>query len=405
MPQLIFSEKNMIEGNIFKYEQRLQTHLNKYTESGAILTTYFSQNENESTVDRGLQTIDELFGNKSPLRFNKISNLPLYGFGQVNPDNTDDMQIEDINVEGDCQILPATIVPKPHDVFMINHLKMIALFEVTSVTYDSMKVEGFYKIHYRLLTTNQETIDKLERQVVGKYQTDLNAVGSNINPIIQEDDFFYKIQVEQMVNAMINSYRALFYNQRHNCFLYHDPETGEDWFDMCGNEFIAKHSLMNPSNATKVIVLHEKIRDSQFPLYYNNSIYNWLELGAPARLLQKFHFILTYADGYPDSSFYQWDDGNIQIMTPISNVQAKINFQEYSFFDGEQLKIFTEGVPPRGFEYDTLIWKFIHNGTNISIKDIPLTIGDALLSSIRHRDVYLYTPIIIYIIRQILQMN
>ena len=92
-------------------------------------------------------------------------------------------------------------------------------------------------------------------------------------------------------------------------------------------------------------------------------------------------------------------------MTPISNVQAKINFQEYSFFDGEQLKIFTEGVPPRGFEYDTLIWKFIHNGTNISIKDIPLTIGDALLSSIRHRDVYLYTPIIIYIIRQILQMN
>ena len=133
MPQLIFSEKNMIEGNIFKYEQRLQTHLNKYTESGAILTTYFSQNENESTVDRGLQTIDELFGNKSPLRFNKISNLPLYGFGQANPDNTDDMQIEDINVEGDCQILPATIVPKPHDVFMINHLKMIALFEVTSV--------------------------------------------------------------------------------------------------------------------------------------------------------------------------------------------------------------------------------------------------------------------------------
>lgn len=405
MSQLIFSEQNMIEGNIFKYEQRLNTHLNKYTENGLILTTYFSQNENESTVDRGLQTIDELFGNKSPLRFNKIYNFPLSGFGQANPDNSDDMQIEDINIEGDCQILPSTIVPKPHDVFIINHLKMVALFEITTVTYDSMKVEGFYKIHYRLLSTNQETIDKLELQVVGKYQTDLNAVGSNINPIIQEDDFFYKMQVEQMVNAMINSYRALFYNQRHNCFLYHNPETGEDWFDMCGNEFIAKHSLMNPPNSTKVIVLHEKLRDSQFPLYYNNSIYNWLELGAPARLLQKFHFLLVYADGYPDSSFYQWDDGDIQIMIPISNNQAKINFQEYSFFDGEQLKIFTEGIAPRGFAYDALIWKFIHKGNNLSIKDVPLTIGDALLSSIKHRDIYLYTPIIIYIIRKILQMN
>jgi hypothetical protein len=404
MAQLIFSEQNMIEGNIFKYEQRLKTHLNKYTDNGAILTTYYSQNENESTVDRGLQTIDELFGNKSPLRFNKIDNLPLYGFGQANPDNTDEMQIEDINVEGDCQILPATIVPKPHDVFMINHLKMVALFEVTSVTYDSMKVEGFYKIHYRLLSTNEETIDKLNNQVVQKYQTDLNAVGSNINPIIQEDDYFYRVQVERMINSMISSYRALFYNQRHNCFLYHNPDTGEDWFDMCGNEFIAKHSLMNPSNATKVIVLHEKIRDSQFPLYYNNSVYNWLEIGAPARLLQKFHFLLNYSDGYPDSSFYQWGD-DVQIMTPIDNSQSKINFQEHSFFDSEQLRAFSEGLEPSASEYDALIWKYIHKVHTLSIRDVSLTTGDALLSSIRHIDVYLYTPIIIYIIRQILQMN
>lgn len=405
MPQLIFSEQNMIDGNIFKYEQRLNTHLNKYTENGMILTTYYSQNENASTVDRGFQNIDELFGNKSPLRFNKIINLPLFGFGQANPDNNDELQIEDISVEGDCQIIPSTIVPKPHDVFTLNHLKMIALFEVTSVTYDSMKVEGFYKIHYRLFATNQETIDKLEKQVVGKYQTDLNAVGSNLNPIIQEDDYIYKVQVEQMVNSMISAYRALFYNERHNCFIYHDPGTGEDWFDVCGNEFMAKHSLMNPPNSTKVIVLHDKIRDSQLPLYYNNSIYNWLELGAPDRLLQRFHFLLVYADGYPDSSFYQWGDGEIQIMIPIANNQAKINFQEHSFLTAEQLEIYTNGIAPRGFSYDTLIWKYIHKTNNINIRDIPLTLGDALLSSIRHKDIYLLTPIIIYIIRQILQMN
>ena len=36
--QLIFNEENMINGNIFKFEQRLQSHVNKYVENGAILT-------------------------------------------------------------------------------------------------------------------------------------------------------------------------------------------------------------------------------------------------------------------------------------------------------------------------------------------------------------------------------
>ena len=71
MSGLIFDEKTMLNSNIFKYEQRLQSHMNKYIGSGAILTTYFSQNENATTVDRGLQTADQLFGKKSPFRFNQ----------------------------------------------------------------------------------------------------------------------------------------------------------------------------------------------------------------------------------------------------------------------------------------------------------------------------------------------
>ena len=146
---LIFDEKTMINGNIFKYEQRLQSHMNKYIGTGAVLTTYFPLNENATTVDRGLQTEDQIFGRKSPLRFNQVNDFPLHEFGQANPENTDEQQVEDILVEGDATILPQTIVPKQNDFFMVNHLKMNALFRVTSVTYDSMKREGFYKIHYR----------------------------------------------------------------------------------------------------------------------------------------------------------------------------------------------------------------------------------------------------------------
>lgn len=403
--QLVFSEENFINDNIFKFEQRLNTHVNKYVENGILLSTYFSQNQNETTVDRGTRDIDQLFGKNSPIRFNEIKNFPLAGFGQTNPDNTDEMQIEDIIVEGDAIILPSTIVPTVYDCFIINHLKMTALFQITTVNYDSMKVDGFYKVHYRLYSTENSVLQDLQNQVIGRYTMDLNAVGSNVNPVIEDDDFIYKIKVKKMVDKMIESYRALFYNQRHNCFLYHHPQMGLDWFDLCGNEFMAKHSLMNSENSTKVIVLQDKITDSQFPLFYNNSVYNWLEVGAPVRLLQKFYFILNYADGYPYSSFSLWNEGDVQIMVPISTNQAGINAQDYSFFDDVQLLTFMNDKEQPASDYERLIWKYIHKGNSLTIKDVSLYTADSLLSSVRHIDIYLYTPIIVYIIRNILKMN
>lgn len=403
--QLIFNEESMINGNIFKFEQRLQSHVNKYIENGAILTNYYSQRESSVTVDRGLQDIDQLFGKKSPLRYNRIKNLPLYGFGQANPENTDEMQIEDINVEGDCIVLPSTIIPKQSDFFQLNHLKMNALFQVTSVTYDSMKQDGYYRIHYRLISTSEETIAGLQEQVVETYSTELNSIGSNLNPIIREDEFQYKLQVQKMVNQMVTNYRALYYNERHNCFLYHHPEMGLDWFDMCGNEFIAKYSLMNIPNSGKVIILHDKLQEKQKLLYYSNSVYNWIELGAPARMVRRFFFDLIYADCYPYSSFSRWGDGDVQVMQPFSNQQEKINNQRYSFFDDTTLNALLDPDHEPLGEYEKLIWKYIYKPNQLNIQDVSLYTADALINSVRHIDTFLYTPIIIFIIRTILGMN
>ena len=288
MAQLMFDEGTLMDGNIFKFENRLKSSMNKYVEGGAMFVTYFVQDENSSTVDRGLQDIEELFGTKAPLRYNEIENFPLYGFNQLKPDGTDEQQIEDINVDGECVILPCTIVPKPYDFFMIKHLKMDGLFMVTKVEYDSMKAEGYYKITYRLQSTSHETIQSLRQKIVNKYQMDLNAIGTSVNPIVKEDDYILKGKINQMVGKMIESYRGMFYNSRHNCFLFRDPQTGLDVFDMCGNEFIAKYALMNYPNSPQVIVLNEKLHEPQFLRYYTNSVYNWLELGAPLRLLSKF---------------------------------------------------------------------------------------------------------------------
>lgn len=397
MPQ-IYDQKILADGNVFKFEGRLKTNLNRYIDNGALLVTYFSQDENNSTVDRGLQSIDELFGKDSPLRFNKIEDFPIYGFNQANPENTDEQQTEDINVNGDCIILPSTIVPKPMDFFIIKHLKMNAIFEVTNVTYDSMKVDGFYKLSYRLHSTSEESIERIMKQVVKNYHTDLSAVGTNINPIIQEDDFILRGRINQMVSKMITSYRSLFYNKKHNCFLFTD---GMTTFDMCANEFIAKYSLMNIPNDYNVIVLNEKLGLNDLPKYYHNSIYSWIELGCPERLLQKFRYIKRSSDIYPYSSFVKWYD-DVCVIVPLS-IDEKTYEDVYTLFDDAQFEAFMGDKEPSN-EYEKLLWKYIHR-TNLTIQDISLYTADALISSVNHWDVFFYTPILIYIIRQILRLN
>lgn len=402
MSNLIFDESTMLDGNIFKFEERLHSQVNKYIENGAILTTYFSQDENSSTVDRGLKDIDSLFGKNSPLRYSEINNFPLYGFGQSNPNNSDEQQIEDINVEGECIILPTTIVPKPMDFFIVKHLKMLALFQVTAVTYDSMKVDGFYKIQYRLQSTSQETIDNLRTQITGVYYTELNNIGTSMNPIISEDDYVYRNKLIQMCNIMINSYRGLFYNERHNCFLYHNEHDGLTYFDHCGNEFMARHALMNYRNSAKVIILNNKLDDRLFIKRYNNSIYNWIEMGAPDELLQKFYFSHIDASNYPTSSFNKWGEDDIQIIHPLSITESRISNK--SIFDDNELNSFLDSVNIPNNVYEAVIWKFI-NKKDITIHDIPLTTANMLLNDMNDFHIYIYTPIIIYIIREVLRMG
>lgn len=400
---LIFDEASMLDGNIFKFEERLHSPLNKFIDNGAMLVTYFSQDQEASTVDRGLQDIDQLFGKHAPLRYVQIMNFPVYGFQQVKPESDDSQQIEDINIEGTCIIQPSTIVPRPMDFFIIKHLKMNGIFEVTKVDFDSMKVDGFYQISYRLHSTSKTTIESIQSQVTTIAFTDLTAIGTQRNPIIMQDDYIYRKRVNQMVATMIQSYRALFYNKKHNCFIFREPESGEDWFDSCGNEFMAKYSLMNMPNSTDVVVLNNKIQDKQAPLHYHNSIYNWIELQAPERLLQKFYFTLGDASPYPSSSFVKWGEPEIQIMYPLAVNEVGVMNQFLSYFDDAQMEAFMGPYEPNN-EYEKLIWKFIHR-TDLTIHDISLYTADALLNSIRHRDVYLYTPIIIYIIRFIMDLK
>lgn len=401
MAQLIFDEKTLYNDGLFKFEERLHTPIDRYIDEGAILVRYYSQDENASTVDRGIQDIDSLFGSNAPIRYNCISDFPLYSFTPITPENAGDENIEDFNAEGDCIILPSTIIPKPWDFFVIQHLKQLGIFSVREISYDSMKPDGYYKIHYKLQSTSREVLQRLDAQVVARYNTELSAIGTRVNPVIREDEFILRSKTSRLVNEMISSYRALFYNDRHNCFLYFDPELRMNIFDQCGNEFMAKHSLMNIPNSNSVVILHDKLYDTGLPLKYMNSVYHWMEMDAPLSRLQKFHYDFLTSNGYSYSSFTEWMD-EVLVIEPINLTNVGLNHQEHCYFPKDMYNSLSSNVVPNN-PYERLLWTYIHHDS-VSLSDVPDNLGAVLMNGSDSKEIWMYTPLIIFILKKILSM-
>ena len=117
----IISEQKNINNNVFEYEKRLQSPYNRFIDRAPTYVTLYHISNNDTTVGEGWKDTDGLLGPNSSLRFNKITNFPLYGISQIVPNLDENDQGLDIQYEGECIFLPHTIKPFQNDFFVIEH--------------------------------------------------------------------------------------------------------------------------------------------------------------------------------------------------------------------------------------------------------------------------------------------
>ena len=223
MPQLIYDENSLVNGQMYKYDKWLHSRINKYTGSGRTLVTYFSINDQNTTDSLGLNDAYQILGIDSPLRWDEIEDFPLLGMSPLSPENgtTPSTTVRNYNLTGDAFIIPGTIMPKENDFFIVNHLKMTHLIRVTEVTQDGLNTDGSYRISYSLFTTQPSEIEQLHRQVVGHYKTDLQTVGAeDLTPVIGKEDYELRSRLIRMVDDMVENYISNYY-----CYKYtHKPD-------------------------------------------------------------------------------------------------------------------------------------------------------------------------------------
>ena len=426
MAQLLYDENSLVDSQMYKYDKFLHSRINKYTGNGRTMVLYYSLNDEQTTDSLGMGTHYQILGKDSPLRYNEIENMILLGFSPLTPQDaqTSSTDVRNYDLRGEAYIIPGTIMPKENDFFIVKHLKMNHLFRVTEVIQDGLNTDGSYKINYALFSTNPKEIVWIKKQTIDHYIMDFQTIGGeDLTPVIGKEDYELRDRLIRMVDDMVENYIANFYDNRHNCFILH--LNGISLFDPCGNMFMAKHGLMIRDNSNGNIVLNEnKIRDTRMPWLYQRSPYKWIERDAPIRYLDTFKYRLIKAYNYPDSSFANYGD-DIDVMIPTDawceSPDCDKYFPDavYQIFDNEQdIRTCNEcdcrccqermcciySYKLKRYDYISLIHDFIH-GKITNIHDLSLYMGDQLFDNSMSKDVFLWTPIIIYIIKQTLKIK
>lgn len=272
----LLDEKKFVNDNAFLYEDRLNSQYTRFLEKSPTFTTYFHISNIESMVDNGFQNVEKTLGPNSPLRFKEIKDFPIYGIDQIVLDLSDEEQGLDTSYEGEAVILPNTIDPLPNDYFAINHLGRNYLFVVTTVAYDTIKSNNYYRIGFSIKSTDGTHRDAIETQVNEAFNCILGNIGTDEKCLIQSDELDKLLSLNSVYTDIAEQYKLMFFNDKYNCFML-DMNEGTKIYDKYLAHFINSFELFNQKNKLDTVYLTNEDKDRMFMKEYHDSFYRIVE--------------------------------------------------------------------------------------------------------------------------------
>lgn len=392
---IFINEQQMVDNNIFRYEEKIKSPTSRFLDTTPTFTTYYHINNEDTTADAGFKDVASIIGHRSPIRFNKIEKFPIYGLDQIVLQMQEDDAGLDSTYEGEAVILPSTVKPVHNDFFIIPILKDAYVFRVTDIQYDNVMPDNFYKISFKLEYIDEQKIHEIEEQKVEDYVCVLENIGTESNCILEKSCFIKIQEIEKMYHELIEFYTAMFYDKRHNVFLG-DIEMGRKLYDPLQAEFINRHKLFNEKNNLETLILTDEYDDPKRKLKYSKSVYKYMEL-RDYKLLNQFKYTIRPGITISESSFHRWHSKNVYVL----DIPDVLPSDAYHIFSSDYVASIEMNAEPQS-EYANLIQRFVRN-EDLKLKDISLTLDTELLYLNNSLEVFFFTPIIMYIIREIIK--
>lgn len=391
----IINEQKMVEDTTFQFENRFKSPTARFIDTTPVFVTYYHVDIDNTTVDEGFMDVASVIGHRSPIRFNKIENFPLYGMDQIVLNIAEDDQGLDTTWDGDGIVLPKTIKPVPNDFFVIPTLKDYYIFRVTNIQYDTVMPDNYYKIEFKLEYIDSTKLEEIEKQVLEEHICVLENIGTETNCIIEKSSYQKIKEIEKMYTEIKDLYMAMFYNDRHNVFLC-EIEDNKLLYDPLQTYFINIHKLFNNKNDLSTIILTDQYDDPKRKYKYAKSVYRFLET-RDMKLLSMFKYTTRPGTSIRESSFRKWHDRNIEVLDTPMVIPDESN----SIFSRDYMEAIKLNAPVES-EYASLIQRYLRS-EKLTIKDISMELDTELIYLNNSIEVFFFTPFIMYIIRDIIE--
>ncbi len=238
--------------------------------------TYYNINKEKSTYDGGSKLIYDEIGSESPLRFDRINDLYIYGMQrlEINLEN-EEFGMESNPLTGESYILPDQFIPTDNDFFTIDHVDHKWLFKVTDASMAFLQ-EGTqaWKISWMLDRTSDQDILK---NVVRDFKYVETNIGTQTKRIVLSTNYELAKEIDQKATSMRNYFRDLFYSPKIQSFCY-------KWYneyimyDPYAIEFILRNKLLIGAGSDYIHVEHISNLLNTFTISYDRSVFRIFEL-------------------------------------------------------------------------------------------------------------------------------
>lgn len=254
----------------------------KFLDKNPLFVTWYHISTVSSRVDVGTGGIESEIGERSPIRYCKITDLPVYNIPELKPDVTWDETGYDIELDlNGLVLLPRTVKPLPGDYFILDlpGSKQF-LFRVIQPRYNTIQSNDYYEFDadIKYVGNNVEMETKLNTQIVATYKTIFELIGTDDRCFIQDTDIDQMNGIGTTFQTLVDMYRDAFYNPTVNAFLFSTGYTSEGFpsvlYDPYLDKFINDSKIFYVDNEAKTLYLVPlDVLQEKFHYLYSRTIY------------------------------------------------------------------------------------------------------------------------------------
>ena len=389
-----------------KFKVRRTSQFLRFLDKNVDFVTYYNINKRLSTGELGNHNIDSYIGKDSPIRYNKISNLPVYGIASIQEMNEFDHDSGGFTGDGyngDLIMLPNILEPTEGDCFIIDYFNKNVFFVIDEVSQIVLKAQPHYHVKFHIGIP--EYIYQLEAQTIEKYYAIFDNIGTQDKVIVSDTDYSLAAEYKSIYKDIHDYYISKFFNFRETLFMiknrsYPCLTEDEDFVDRYLIKFMIDNRIIIFDNLLKTTLTIDNnsiFNSNNIYLEYRKSLYHAIETRNINTFLPSIYMSIIQIDS-PFSLRKGRHDEMVTVSSEYHTEKPEDNKWKIAIkYDDILDRIQRRDIHVSDNIYDhivSIIVKYMH-GTIIS----PGYFSNFINTINNDADEYMYLPIILYIIR------